>query len=227
MTPSFRLLILTAFLGLAGSGCAGAAGAGHSLSAKAPVVAAATAPEREALGRGEVVTRPLEFERGEEQYVGGIAMGLVPAQPEDVLGALEDAGSLAALLPRTKRVTLVELGPDARRVELVQGNSLVEATYTVRIVPEGRPGRLAFRLDRSRPHDIDDVYGYFQVERFDDHRSLVTVAAAVDVGSGLTHLLFARKVQDVILSTPYVMRDYFASSGPRDRSGLIARLEPR
>jgi len=55
------------------------------------------------------------------------------------------------------------------------------------------------------------------VERFDDQRSAVTVAAAVDVGSSLTVMLFGKKVQDVILSTPHKMRDYFSRAEPQAR----------
>ena len=81
-------------------------------------------------------------------------------------------------------------------IELRQGNSVVDATYTVELSPTAVPGELHFQLDASRPHDIDDVYGYFEVKRFDAHHSLVTVAAAVDVGSGLTTMLFGKRVQE-------------------------------
>jgi hypothetical protein len=44
----------------------------------------------------------------------------------------------------------------------------------------------------------------------------------VDVGSDLTNLLFGRKVQDVILSTPRVMRAYFARADVRARDPRVA-----
>jgi hypothetical protein len=202
------VLVLSAALGLLGTGCAGAAGTGAALP-KNPE-AQLTEQDRAEVATGTIVTRPLEFDSPTGHYVGGIATGLVKATPEHVLAAMDDVEALAAMLPRTKHATFVDGTDSSRRIELCQGNSIVEATYTVRLFATDKPGELRFELDRSRPHGIDDVYGYFQVERFDDARSLVTVASAVDVGSGFMAMLFGKRVQDVILSAPNVMRDYFA-----------------
>src|SRR5262249_6238828 len=124
--------------------------------------------------------------------------------------------------PHTKQVAVVDAKGQARRIELLQGSSLVQAKYTVELSPDGRPGELGFHLDASRPHDIDDVYGYFKVQRYDDTPSIVTIAAAVDIGSGLSEMLFGKKVQDVILSTPHKMRDYFARSEQAATPALVA-----
>jgi hypothetical protein len=208
---------------LLATACAGAAGDGAALQAKSAAAAPApAAKERQKLEAGAVVTRPLDFDRNGQHYVGGIARGLVPATPERVLAAIHDTAALKSMLPNTKQVALVDADGSSRRIELLQGSSIVEAKYTVRLSPDGRPGEVGFKLDRSRPHDIDDVYGYFKVERFDDEHSVVTVAAAVDVGSGLTNLLFGKKVQDVILSTPHKMRDYFSRSEAQSTRALVA-----
>ncbi len=205
--------------------CAGAAGDGAALSPKSVAEASLPAAERQLLEAGDVMTRPLDFERGGAHYVGGIATGVVPAPPERVLAAIDDTEALGAMLPHTKHISLVDAHGPTRRIELLQGSSVVEAKYTVELAPAGLPGEVRFHLDRSRHHDIDDVYGYFRVERFDDHRSLVTVAAAVDVGSGLTLFLFGKKVQDVILSTPHAMQDYFARADVSGAPRLVAENE--
>lgn len=203
--------------------CAGAAGDGAALTPKS---AADTAPAGSAnerlLAAGAVVTRPLDFDRGDSHYVGGIASGLVPAAPERVLAAIHDVAALRAMLPNTKQVALVDASGSVRRIELLQGSSFVEAKYTVKLSPDGNPNELGFHLDPSRPHDIDDVYGYFKVERFDDKRSVVTIAAAVDVGSSFSTMLFGKKVQDVILSTPHRMRDYFSQAEQGSGAPLVA-----
>jgi hypothetical protein len=203
--------------------CAGAAGTGAVLPVKSGADVEIAPPEHNLLAAGGVVSRPLDFERGDAHYVGGVTTGLVPASPERVLAAIRDASALEEMLPRTKQVSLVDAQGDTRRLELRQGNKLIDATYTVRLTATGSPGEIRFQMDPSRHHDIDDVYGYFKVERFDDTRSLVTVAAAVDVGSGLTTMLFGKKVQDIILSTPQVMRDYFARPEPSARASLVAQ----
>jgi carbon monoxide dehydrogenase subunit G len=181
---------------------------------------------RAALARGEVVTEPFDFERNGNSYVGGITTSLVKAPPEQVLTALSDVEALARVLPRTKSARLLDVKGETRRVELVQGNSIVETTYTV-ILSKAGPGRVVFELDRSRPHGIDDLYGYFTVTRFDAERSEVTLAAAVDIGSGLTHALFGRRVQNVILSTPHAMRAYFHGAETSDATAAVAQNSPR
>lgn len=209
-------------LALFAAGCASALGDGTALSARSPTLAAAQRPDP--LPPGHVERTPLDFEKGSAHYVGGIARAQLPASKDAVLAALDDVPSLARLLPKTKSAKLVSATPGSRKVELVQGNSIVTARYTVELVPSATPGELTFRLDRSRPHDIEDVYGYFRVEAADDHRSVVTVAAAVSIGSGFMDLLFGKRVQDVILSAPVVMRDYFANKEAPGRA-LVAKNE--
>ncbi|HVU02123.1 MAG TPA: SRPBCC family protein [Polyangiaceae bacterium] len=216
---------LSVAVALAGTGCAGALGNGAALSARSADESVSVG-ERRDVAAGLVVTKPLEFDRGDHHYIGGIARGLVPATPDQVLAALDDVDALRAMLPRTKRATFVDAEGGARRIELRQGNSVVDATYTVRLAPTG-PGELGFRLDPSRPHDIDDVYGYFKVEPYDGTRSLVTVAAAVDVGSGLTVMLFGKRVQDVILSTPGAMKTFFARSEGLPAGSFVAQNDAR
>jgi len=218
--------ISTAFLAglvaLGATGCAGATGSGAVLAPSAPSAATVPATEQAAIASGEIVAKPLQFERGSSKYVGGIASGLVPATPERVLRAFSDPSALAHMLPRTKQVTFLGRTADGDHIELLQGNSWLSAKYTVALEASAVPGELRFWLDRSRHHDIDDVYGYFRVQRFDEHRSLVTVAAAVDVGSDFTNMIVGRRVQDAILSTPRLMRDYFARTEPRDDDPRVA-----
>ena len=156
---------------------------------------------------GDVVARPLTFERAGAKYVGGVSYQLVRATPHEVLGALYNVAELPAVLPRTKSARLVSRQGRRAQVELTQGNALVTATYTVFLEPDG-PGRVRFWMDKTRPHGVDDVWGYFRVEPFDGARSLVTVAAVVDLGPGLARLLFEDRVQNLVLTTPRHIRDY-------------------
>jgi len=107
-------------------------------------------------------------------------------------------------LPHTKSARLIDVRGSLARVELDHGGT----TYTVSI--ERSPGRseLRFWLDPSRPHDISDVFGFFRVEPFGEDKSLVTVAAALDLGSGLTKLFFSDAVERTVLSTPGQIRNY-------------------
>jgi hypothetical protein len=169
---------------------------------------ALSAEEREALLAGGSVERPLTLQRTEARYIGGIAYQLVRASPEEVLAALQSAESLPQALPRTKRARLLTSEGRHARVELVQGTSVADATYTVHLVRDPVADELRFWLDPARPHDIADVWGYFRVRRFDRERSLITVAVALDVGPGLVRLFFEDKIQRLILATPRHIKDF-------------------
>jgi hypothetical protein len=167
-----------------------------------------TSDERQTLLAGGLVERPLTLKRPTARYVGGVAYQLVRASPEEVLATLQSTESLPQALPRTKRARLVAAEGRHARVELVQGTSVAEATYTVHLVRDPLKDELRFWLDHARPHDIADVWGYFRVRRFDRERSLITVAVALDVGPGLVRLFFEDKIQRLILATPRHIKEF-------------------
>lgn len=185
------------------------------VSASSPALAADThaspamaRAERDALLAGDVVSRPMHFDTESGSYRGGLSYSLVNAPAAAVLSALSNVDTLPQALPNTKSARLIDVRGGLARVELVHGGG---TTYTVQIQRTASPccrSELRFWLDPSRPHDISDVFGFFRVEPFGEGKSLVTVAAALDLGSGLTSLLFSNAVQRSVLSTPRRIRDY-------------------
>ena len=175
--------------------------AGNALAAS-PVLSRG---EREALLAGDVVARPLRIETDSGSYRGGLSYSLVHAPAAAVLAALSNVETLPQALPHTTSARLIDVHGTVARVELVQGGG---TTYTVRIERVRGRSELRFWLDPTRRHDIDDVFGYFRVEPFGEAESLVTVAAAVDLGSGLTSLLFSNAVERTVLSTPRQIRQF-------------------
>lgn len=155
--------------------------------------------EREALLAGDVVARPMQFETENGSYRGGVSYSLVNAPAAAVLAALSNADTLPQALPHTRSARLIDVRGGLARVELVHGDG---TTYTVRIERSVARSELRFWLDASRPHDISDVFGYFRVEPFANGKSLVTVAAALDLGPSLAGLFFKDAVQRSVLSTP-------------------------
>ncbi len=218
----FRVSVCAALLGATASAHADLGSARLIESARRPTAARGallhsqrharrdglTRSERRRLLMGDTVAHPVAFERRAAHYVGGVSYQLVRASPRAVLSALEDPRQLPFMLPHTRSARrLGRTGRDVR-IELTQGNGLVSATYTVRARRvEGRR-ELRFWLDRSRPHGIEDVWGYFRVQAFDGARSLVTVAVALDLGPGLARILFEGRIQNAILGTPARIRDF-------------------
>lgn len=175
-----------------------------------------TSTESEQLGRGETVIRENTWEPGySARYIGGVTYTIVDASAAETSGILEQVATFRHVLPRTKRVKLVSVEPNGDRlVELVQGTVLMEAEYTLRV--RNYPGRreVRFWLETTRPHEIDDAFGYFRVEPFGassgEQRALLTYAILVDVGPGIVRDLFEDRVRAALLSVPQLVRRYVA-----------------
>lgn len=166
-----------------------------------------TAAEQGRLLAGETISRPMVVAAGPARWVGGVSYQVVRAAPAEVLAALGNVSELPQMLPRTKAARLVDVTRRGARVELTQGNQLVDTTYTLLMKRSGT-GELRFRLDASRPHGIRDLWGYVRVRPLGPGQTLVTVAVALDVGPGLVRTLFEDRIQRVILDTPRQIRDY-------------------
>jgi hypothetical protein len=170
---------------------------------------ALSAADRQALLAGVTVSRPVHFERGDEgEYIGGVSYQVVQASPARVLASLSDVEALPRALPRTGRATLVSREGSRARVELVQGKAPFLVTYTIHLEQEVGGDSIRFWLDRERPHDVRDVWGYFRVTPFGRDKSLLTLAVALDIGPGLGRMLLSDRVERIILRAPAKIREY-------------------
>src|SRR5271169_6578168 len=120
------------------------------------------------LERGETVAYDQTLENGARRYVGGVTYTLIDASPAELLTLFEDVRAYKQLLPRTKQARLIGMNDGDLFVELRQGNSILETSYTIRVHQEpdsgGRGTVFRFWLDRSKPHGIEDAWGYFRLE---------------------------------------------------------------
>src|SRR5690606_5173265 len=91
---------------------------------------------------------------------------------------------------------------------LAQGNALMEAEYTIRVRRTRNEAR--FWLDPSRPHGIDDAWGFFRYQPFvganGEPRVLLTYGVLVDMGPGIVRELFEERVRAALLSVPQLVR---------------------
>jgi hypothetical protein len=166
-----------------------------------------TQREQDALGAGVMVSRALRFDAQGGHYVGGVSYQVVDARPEVVLAALSDVNNWPEALPRTKSARLMDSRDGLSRVELVQGSALVDARYTV-VLERADGETIRFWLDPNQPHDIHDVWGFFRVKAMPGGRSLITVGAALDIGDGLTRMLFEDKIAHMLLRAPRQIRAF-------------------
>jgi hypothetical protein len=84
----------------------------------------------------------------------------------------------------------------------------MEAQYTVRVRRSSHEAR--FWLDPTRPHGIDDAWGFFRYEPFvtpsGEEHVLLTYGVLVDVGPGIVRELFESRLRTALLSVPQLVR---------------------
>ena len=146
---------------------------------------------------------------GDHRWIGGITYTVMDASAAEVAAVIDNVESLRRVLPRTKRARVVGTASGGDQLlELVQGNALMEAEYTIRVRREPREAR--FWLDPTRPHGIDDAWGFFRYEPFigpsGEERVLLTYGVLVDVGPGIVRDLFEERVRAALLSVPQLVR---------------------
>ncbi len=171
--------------------------------------------EKQTLARGETVIREHTIERGDHRWVGGVTYTIVDAASAEVGAVLENAEKFGRVLPRTKTAKLVATRPNGDQlVELVHGNAIVETQYTILV--RRSQNELRFWMDPTRPHGIDDAWGFFRLEPFisssGGERVLLTYGILVDVGPGIVRDLFEERVRTAMLSVPQLVRRQVAVS---------------
>ncbi|HEX7663692.1 MAG TPA: hypothetical protein VF407_04250 [Polyangiaceae bacterium] len=173
---------------------------------------AAEGLDRAKLDRGEAISFPQTADIAGKHYVGGVAYAIIDATPDEFFDILEDTNAWEAVLPKTKFATRVAAGPNEERVELHQGNALVDAAYTLHLVREPKAQRVRFWLDLNRPHTIEDAWGFFRYQVVsrpgEPTRLLVTYGALVDVGPGILRSLYEPKLHAAMMTVPQRLRAY-------------------
>jgi hypothetical protein len=174
-----------------------------------------TTVEVDKLLRGDGVSRTQELHRGSHKYVGGVTYKIVDGTPEDLASLLDDVGQWGRFLPKTRDAHRAGAIGDDPLVQITHGSALVQVAYTLRVHRSGSAVR--FWMDRSRPHDIDDVWGFFRAEPMGDGRTLVTFGILIDMGDGVLRDMFESRVQELALEIPDHVRDVVAQRAARGR----------
>jgi len=168
--------------------------------------------EKARLARGETIVREHTIDEGDRHYVGGVTYTMVDADTSRLWAIFGDMDAYRRVLPKTKQAKLVGTDGEDRLVELVQGNALVSAEYTIRVRTDADAREMRFWLEPSRPHTIDDAWGFFRLAPFvndnGEPRVLLTYGVMVDVGPGLVRELFEEKVRAALLAVPQRVRRY-------------------
>ncbi len=164
-----------------------------------------TSEESFRLMRGEAVSRRQQLDQAGKHYVGGVTYEIVDADSAELTRLLADVSSWRRFLPKARDAVRVGEEAGDALVAITHGSSLIQVAYTLRVHRDGDLVR--FWLDRGRPHDIDDAWGYMRATPMPHGRTLLTWAILVDMGPGLLRDLFEDKVQAQALRVPDRVRD--------------------
>jgi hypothetical protein len=123
-----------------------------------------TPAETARLAQGDTIERPQELDREGHHYVGGVTYTVVEATPAELESVFYDVSAYKTILPHTLSARLFARLDDDIFVEVRQGNALAQGSYTLRMRKSGDHREVRFWVDRQRPHDIEDAWGFFRVE---------------------------------------------------------------
>ena len=178
-----------------------------------------SAKELKELGKGGGAGRYFEFRENGRRYLGALSYAGVLRSADVVFNILSQPKHLKEALPATRDVKF--LHPDGaeqgeQRIFVVQGTTLINGSYwaTWDALPEKR--EIRFKLDPSRPHDTQDLSGFFRVQPF-KRGSLLTAAVAIAPGSGLLASMFEGLVLDYMQRPARYIRRYVHRVTPKTR----------
>lgn len=172
-----------------------------------------TPVEIDRLGRGETVVRPSMLHVDGRRYVGGVTYTVLEATPDDLLALVEDEASYLEVLPRAKFAQRIRSRDPHILVEMHHGNALIDAAYTLRLEKDPADTRIRFWIDPTRPHDVEDAWGYFRYANLPSSsagapRLLLTYGVLADLGAGALRSLYEDRVKAAMLTVPQRLRKY-------------------
>ncbi|MBX3273324.1 MAG: SRPBCC family protein [Sandaracinaceae bacterium] len=174
-----------------------------------------SAEERRRLSSGQLVTRPVERQRGGMHLIGGSAWQVIEQPAEVTWRALEDTAAYVHMLPAAQDARLVGRQGEDRIVAIRHAAGLVRARYHLRMTLDPARRDLAFRLDRQRPSDLRAAWGFLHVTPYEESptRSLVSYGVMADPGGGVLGGVLRGQLHDWLLRVPSTIRGYLHGAG--------------
>lgn len=172
-----------------------------------------TAGETAQLKRGELVMRQEARRQGELQLIGGTSWQIIDLPADAVWSAVRDTDRYDRFVPELKQARLIEENGRQRMVAMRHESGPVEAKYTLKMRFTNDQKMAQFRLDRTRPHDIREGWGFFMVKPYGKKKSMLTFGVMADVGTGLVAGIVRSQVHEWMLRIPGQLKRYVEGSG--------------
>jgi len=174
-----------------------------------------TTHERDALGRGELVTRPHRETQGDRTWIGGTSYQQVDRPRAEVWRGVRDVGRWHDMLPETAETRAERAEGDAQLVGVRHSYGPIDARYTLRVRFEESSQRATFEVEQGRPHDVRAAHGFLEVHGWpgDPTRSLLVWAVLADPGDNPLVSMVVGDIQYWSLRVPSTMRGFLQGAG--------------
>jgi len=134
--------------------------------------------EREKLLKGGPVFQHVKKENEEGEIEGyGQAVIILNKPVDKSFEIFRQFDKHHLYFPRKKKSEIIKSWDNKALVHKVFGFYLVDIEYTVLYTADLDNHRVDYKLDKSHPHDLKEVEGFFQFEKIDENRTLFTYAA--------------------------------------------------
>jgi len=167
------------------------------------------------LKAGKSVKKPL-VDAGSNGVYGGSGFALIDAPPEVVWNAILDWGSYKKVFPKTRDVRQVSRKGGRSLVRMELGTKLINVAYFVEVTANKSKWQISYKLVGSKPHDIDEVQGYWRLFPQKNGQTLVAYVTAVKVPMGLVNLIpenLEKKINRNLLASPQYLREWIHGPG--------------
>jgi hypothetical protein len=175
-----------------------------------------TDAQRDKLKAGKSVKKPLA-EAGSNGVYGGAGFALVDAPPDVVWSAILDWGSYKRIFPKMIEVREVSRKGGRRLVRMEIGHKLINVSYFVSVETDKAKWQVSYELVGSKPHDLDEVQGYWRLFPQKNGQTLVAYVTAVKVPMGVVNLIpdaLEEKINRNLLASPQFLREWIHRAGP-------------
>lgn len=156
--------------------------------------------ETSELLKGEIVRRPIEDRTSTR--LGGTSYILIKAPVEAIWEALFDFDAYPRIFPRTLETRVVSRKPDKYLLEMKQGTSFLGIKYSLSAAINRKDWEIVCTMVTSRPHDLDEVQGFWRLIPQGEDRTLVAYGAIVSINSVLIRYWAGDVIERGILNAP-------------------------
>ena len=167
------------------------------------------------LRAGKSVKKPLAG-AGSSGVYGGSGFALVDAPPEVVWKAILDWGSYSRIFPKTLGAREVSTKGGRSLVRMDLGHKLISVSFFLEVRTDRDKWQIDYKLVPGKPHDVEEVRGYWRLFPQSNGQTLVAYVTAVKVPMGLVNLIpepLEKKINRNLLASPQYLRTWIHGEG--------------